>query len=174
LSSDVIRAVFIVAGAMGALLAVLAWWRPRFRNDDEFRTVRLWLEHFSADSYRPMLRLADQRDALFLGARSGPEEAQRYSRRQRRILKEYLRGLSRDFHRLHLLVANSAPRVRNNAGNSSLTVLEEKMEFILSMWSIEFRLVLSGIVPCAINLRPMLANIDQLAARTRDIDRRRP
>jgi hypothetical protein len=168
----VIRDLLFLAITLGALVAVLAWRRPRQRPDDEIRAVEGWLESFSVDSYRPMLRLADHRDTSFLGAHRGADEAARYSRLQRRILKEYLQGLSRDFHRLHLLAADTAVGARGDRGNS-LTLVEEKMEFILSMWSIEFNLLFSEIAPRVINLEPVLAQVDQLAARTREVSRRR-
>jgi hypothetical protein len=173
LSGETIRVILIVAGMLGALAAVLAWRRPRPPQDEAIGAMEAWLERFSVDSYRPMLRLADGRDASFLAACRGSEEAARYRRLQRRMLKQFLHDLSLDYHRLHRVATYSAPSETHDRGNSSPTPLEEKMEFNLSMWSIEIRLLLSEIAPCVINPRPVLANIDELAARTRQIIRRR-
>lgn len=173
MTGQVVRDVLFLATTLGALVAVLAWPRPRRLPDAENRAMEAWLERFSMDSYRPMLRLADGCDESFLRAHRGEEEVSRYRRLQRRILKEYLDGLSRDFHRLHMLATSAAVGAPGNPGNSSPSLMEDKMEFILSVWSIEFRLLLSEIAPRVINLRPVLAHVQQLADKTRDVTRRR-
>ena len=160
------------ASALVALAAIVAWRRPWRRAEDPV-AVEACLESFSADSYLPMLRLADSSDSSFLSAHLGPEQAAKYSRLQRRMLRDYLRGLSRDFRRLHSLATESALRERSGNKDSSLALVEEKMEFIFCMWSLELRLLLSGIVPCVVNPRPLLANVEQVEAKARASARRR-
>jgi len=164
---------FLAAVVFAALITVLIKRRPWERHEEDRLTVEAWFETFSTDSYLPMLRLAEPLDAGFLTMRRGPVEAARYKREQRKILKEYLRVLSRDFHRLHRLATESAIRARNDHDNSSLALLEDKLEFIFAMWSIELRIMLNEIAPCVVNLRPLLASVEELTARTRQITRRR-
>lgn len=162
----------LVALALVALVAILLCRRPRRRADDRL-AMEEWLEGFSPESYRPMLRLAEPHDAGFLLLQRGPEEAARYRRAQRQMLREYLRSLSCDFHRLHALATESALRARDDDENSSLALMEEKMDFIFSVYSIEFRLMMNSVVPCVVNLRPLLANVDELTAKAREVARRR-
>lgn len=164
---------FLAALTAAALTAIALWRRPWRRRDDNLQAVKDWLEHFSPDSYLPMLRLADQCDTGFVTARGGTEQAARYRRVQREILREYLRVLSRDFHRLHAVATESALRARDDHGNLSLVLVEEKMEFIFSVWSIEIRLWLDEFAPCAVDLRPLLAHLEQLTAKARATARHR-
>jgi len=164
----------VLAGAAAsAVIVILAWRRPWRRRGDDRLVLETWLETFSLDGYLPMLRLAESSDAGFLSGYRGAEAAARYRHLQCQMLKEYLRSLSRDFHRLHILAVESPPREGRDGGNPSLAAVEEKMEFIFSMWSIELRLILNEVAPLAINLRPLLSNVDKVTARAREIARRR-
>ncbi len=156
-----------------AVVVILAWRKPWRRRNDDLIVMEAWLETFSPDSYLPMLRLVEPLDANFLLRHRGPEAAARYRRTQRRMLREYLHRLSSDFNRLHAVATDSALRARSDQDGSSLALVEEKMEFIFSMWSIEARLLLSEILPSVVNLRPLLANVDELTAKARALSRRR-
>lgn len=166
-------AYYLAAVPVAALIVTAAWrlaWRKR---EDSLEINHAWLEHFSPGSYLPMLRLANPGDSGYLRAKRGPEAAAHYRQLQRRMLREYLRGLSRDFHRLHTITADSAWRARIDHENSALALMEEKLEFIFSVWIIELRLFLDKFSPCSVNPRPLLANVDQLTAKAREIARRR-
>jgi hypothetical protein len=164
---------YYMVAAATALIAIVVWRRPWRRRDDDLIVVESWLESFSPDGYLPMLRLTSPSDARFLSIQRGPKAAARYRHAQRQLLREYLRSLSRDFNRLHNLATGSALRARSDRQNSSLALVEEKMEFIFSMWSVETRILLDEIAPCSINLKPLLAEVDQLTARARETARRR-
>ena len=112
------------------------------RRDDDLVAVETWLEQFSPGSYLPMVRLAEGRDTPFLRKFRGVEETARYRRLQRQMLRDYLHSLARDFHRLHGLGAEETP-------NSALIVVEERMAFSLGIWSIELRLLVNEVAPCA-------------------------
>ena len=155
---------YLAAVPVAALIVTLAW-RHAWRKREGSLQIEAWLESFSPDTYRPMLRLANSGDTGYLKIHRGPEAAASYRRRQRRMLREYLHGLSRDFHRLHTIAAESACRSRIDRENSALVLIEEKLEFIFSVWIIELRLVLDKFSPCTINPRPLLANVDELTAR---------
>src|SRR5437763_4533573 len=61
-----------------------------------------WLEEFSAAAYRPMERLLDGRDYVFLASQPGFKRSIAWRLRRQRvaIFQSYLAGLFRDFHRL--------------------------------------------------------------------------
>jgi hypothetical protein len=146
-----IAALVIAAGVVLALAEFGLWWRSNSRTFDLHQS-ETWLENFSSAAYRPMIRLAEPDDAGFLAAQRGPEEAARYRRWQRRALRSYLRRLSLDFQRLHTLAAAAPWRL---------------LKFLIEVRSVEVRLLLSGALPRAVDLRPLLARIDDLAAQAR-------
>ncbi len=146
-----IAAVIIVAGVVLALAEFIWWWRSSSRNFDPQQSES-WLEDFSSAAYRPMIRLAEPDDAGFLAGERGPEAATRYRRWQRRALRTYLHRLSRDFQRLHTLAAAAPWRL---------------LKFLIEVRSVEVRLLVSGALPRALDLQPLLAKMDDLAAQAR-------
>lgn len=164
---------YLAAVAVAALILIVAWRRAWRKREDSLEINEAWLENFSLGSYLPMLRLANSGDSGYLNSQRGPEAAARYRRLQRRMLREYLRGLSRDFHRLHIIAVESSWRGRIDHENSALALMEEKLEFIFSVWVIELRLFLDKFSPCTVNPQPLLANVNELTAKAREIARRR-
>jgi len=146
-----IAALIIAAGVVLALAEFSLWWRSSSRTLDVHQSES-WLDDFSSAAYRPMIRLAEPDDADFLAAQRGSEEATRYRRWQRRALRTYLRRLSRDFQRLHTLAAAAPWRL---------------LKFLIEVRRVEVRLLLSGALPSAVDLRPLLATLDDLAAQAR-------
>jgi hypothetical protein len=106
-----------------------------------------------------MLRLATGSDRPFLAERSTPRIARKYRRTQRTLLREYLRGLSRDFQRLYSIAA---------VQDRSVELFDGQLEFIFSVWLIEARLLLQAVVPHSIDMRPLLETVDDLAAANRE------
>ncbi len=164
---------YLAVVPVAALIVIVVWRRTWRKREDNLEITEAWLENFSPESYLPMLRLANLGDSGYLNAQRGPEAAARYRRLQRRMLREYLRSLSRDFHRLHIIADESSWRGRVDRENSALALVEEKLEFIFSVWSIELRLFLDRFSPCTINPQPLLASVDELTAKAREITRRR-
>jgi hypothetical protein len=144
--------VVVAAAVVLALAEFVFWWRS---HSDGYgsRNAESWLEEFSSAAYLPMIRLAEPQDAGFLAARRGPDEAERYRRWQRKALRGYLRRLTRDSQHLHTLAA-AAPKRR--------------LKFLLSVWEVEVRLTFAGILPHAIDLRPLLLTMDDLATQARN------
>ncbi len=163
----------LLTAGLVALIVILVWRRNWRRRADAREAIEAWLEKFSPDSYLPMLRLTEPGDVGFLNANCGPLEAARYKRLQRAMLRDYLRGLSRDFNRLHALASNSHFRGQAENADSALALVEEKLEFIFSLWSVEVRLLLDEVRPCPVNLRPLLTSVSELTDRVREIARRR-
>jgi hypothetical protein len=147
-----IAAIILAVGVVLALAEFILWWRSHSRGYDSQRTES-WLEDFSSAAYLPMIRLAEPNDAGFLAAQRGLSEAARYRRWQREALRSYLRRLTRDFQRLHTLAAAAPWR---------------RLKFLLSVWQVEVRLTLNGVLPHAIDLHPLLVTIDDLADQARN------
>ncbi len=88
--------VSLVGAAFGALL-----WQLATRSGAE-QPDPAWLSRFSLETYAPMERLLDRTDFAFLEAQPGstPKIVKRLLRQRRKIFKQYLRLLIRDFGRL--------------------------------------------------------------------------
>ena len=162
----------LAVATLAALIAFVVWRLATYRPEDPLQ-MESWLEGFSPASYQPMFRLSEPVDSRFLKSQRGPKEASRYRRLQRKMLRQYLRGLARDCHRLHLLASQMDAHPVPGNDNSVLAQLEEKLEFSFSVWSIELRLLLDEISPRDLNLRPLLANVEALTERARRAARRR-
>jgi hypothetical protein len=164
--------LFISLAALAALISVMAWLTQRDDNDKHAEAnlsmaPDAWIESFSVRGYRPMLRLA---------ARSGEHclktgDLKRYRRIQRALLREYLRSLAQDFHRLHAIAAEKNLAAGIGDAGLPMTLFEQQIGFIFHMWSIEARLLLHALIPHRIDLAPLLANVETLATDTRALIR---
>lgn len=148
------------AGGLETALEAVTGWSSRHSTT---RETEAWLEDFSPEMYLPMLRLTEPADAGFLDVHRGTEAGLRYRSMQRQMLREYLRVLARDFHRLHALAAEAGAPAQ----------MDEKMEFVFCVWSIELRLALNQLTRCAVNLETLLASVGQLTIRVREMAQRR-
>jgi len=118
-----------------------------------------WLQSFSLDAYRPMIRLASDSDRVFLATAGSARVVKSYRRKQRGILREYLRVLARDFQKLLDIAAASQP----------MAFFESQLSFIFGVLWIEARMVLEALVPHSIDLEPLLESVETLAASAREI-----
>lgn len=118
-----------------------------------------WLQSFSLGAYRPMIRLASDHDRIFLETTGATQLVRSYRRKQRGILREYLRGLVRDFQRLVDIAASSQP----------MAFFESQLSFIFGVLWIEARLVFEALVPHPIDIEPLLETVETLAASAREI-----
>ena len=114
-----------------------------------------------------MLRLASQLDKEFLKDVHSKTLGICYRRIQRDLLREYLRDVAADFNRLYAIATARAVQASSDPGDLSLALFEQQMSFMLSMWSIEARLLLDDYVPFAMDLQPLVANLSGLADQTR-------
>jgi len=164
--------LFISLAALAALISVVALLvYPDAENQTgaKFPTASdAWLESFSLRSYRPMLRLAAGDDERYLKAARPPGSMKRHRRIQRTLLREYLRSLSQDFHRLHRIAAEKQLRAKRADAGLPMDLFEQQIGFIFQMWSIEARLLIQALIPHRIDLQPLLANVEKLAADTRE------
>jgi hypothetical protein len=153
--------------ALAALTAIVVWRRPRGRRNNQLLTMRTWLETFSPDAYRPMLRLIESRDTGFLATQRGPAEVKRYRCLQRRMLRGYLHALYRDFHRLQAVAAAARSSGGHDGQKLELAPAQQEIRFLLALWNVEFRLLLNRIAPCAIDIGPLLANVGFMTEKAR-------
>jgi hypothetical protein len=130
-----------------------------------------FLENFSLAAYRPMLRLASQLDRKFLSSAHGNTLAGCYRRIQRDLLREYLREASKDFNRLYAIATAKSVRAASDPGDLSMVLFEQQMTFILLVWGIEAGLLFDGMLPFAVDLKPLIGQLEGLAQQTRELTR---
>lgn len=130
-----------------------------------------FLDNFSLQRYRPMLRLATQMDRRYLTAAHSDTLAACYRKIQRGLLREYLHDAARDFNRLYAIANAKCLRAASDPGGLSMALFEQQMTFIMLVWGIEARLLLDGILPFALDLTPLIQSIEGLAQQTRQLAR---
>jgi hypothetical protein len=126
-----------------------------------------WLESFSLRTYRPMLRLASGSDRNYLAGTRDPREVRDYRRKQRSLLREYLRGLSRDFQKLNTIAAAKERAAKEHSPD----LWDGKLSFAFSVLWIEARLAIQSLFPQAIEMESLLRSVDELARTTREMAR---
>lgn len=132
-----------------------------------------FLENFSISLYRPMLRLAGQMDRNFLTAAHGKVLAECYRGIQRDLLREYLREATKDFNRLHAIATAKTLQAISDPDDLSVALFEQQMSFVLVVWWIEARLLLDRFLPRAMDLEPLVAQLETLAGQTQQLVRPR-
>jgi|ERR1051325_9643868 hypothetical protein len=124
------------------------------------------MREFDLRHYRPMLRLVEQEDAIFLESQPGyrPEIGRAWKRARRRVLRMYLRGLSRDFHRLHAearrMIAGAAAEHSHLVG----VLFRLKWEFWRVRTVVEFRLILHRLNIGRPDLQPLIDLLQEMQA----------
>jgi hypothetical protein len=133
--------------------------------------MNTWLDSFSLRPYLPMLRLASGTDRRFLAGCGGARRLRRYRRAQRSLLREYLRGLLRDFHRLNSI---AAAKERPPQWPGSMELSESRLSFIFGVLWIEARLALHAVFPHTIDVEPLFQSVEALARAARETERAAP
>jgi hypothetical protein len=128
-----------------------------------------WLESFSLRTYQPMVRLAAGSDPAWLSGAHTSDRVRRYRREQRSLLREYLRGLLRDFQMLHSIAA--AKERADQYSDRGLELCDGQLSFIFSVLWIEACLAVQAVFPQAIDMSPLLESVDELARATREMAR---
>lgn len=155
-----------------AAIAALTYYAPKpdvvagfYGSDASF------LENFSLQTYRPMLRLATQMDRRYLTSAHSASLANCYRKIQRGLLREYLRDAAKDFNRMYAIANATALRATSDPGDLSMALFEQQMTFVMLVWGIEARLLLDGVLPFAVDLKPLINSIEGLAQQTREMAR---
>ena len=94
-----------------------------------------------------------------------------YRKIQCQLLREYLRDASKDFNRLYAIATAKSVQAMSDPGDLSMALFEQHMTFILLVWGIEARLLLDGLLPFAVDLKPLIMQIEALAQQTRELAR---
>jgi len=132
-----------------------------------------WVATFSADKYRPMERLLNEKDYTFLAAQPGydPSIARRLRKDRRRIFLNYLASLRSDFYALHGAAMELAATSATDRPELTSRLMHEKAAFQFAVAEVRLRLAFSAVGigrPSATPLLAVLSRVSQ-TARQRDL-----
>lgn len=130
-----------------------------------------WLDDFSAAAYRPMERLLDARDCVFLGSQPGfePAIARRLRRQRLGIFQAYLRGMIRDFHRLLRVARFITVYASQDSTAFEADLWRLRWSFYRCVIAIEARVVLNTIGLGAVDTRGLLASLERMQLYTQNL-----
>jgi hypothetical protein len=128
-----------------------------------------WLETFSIDGYRPMVRLGSQADIEVVATRCDGKAAHAYRVRRRAILRGYLGSLAKDFDRLYSIAIERTVHDNHGTGDFSTALFLDGLNFACLIWIIKAQLLTDVLVPCSVDLEPLLNCFEVFAAQTRSV-----
>jgi hypothetical protein len=123
-----------------------------------------WLDEFSVEKYRPMLRLLEQTDYDFLAGQAGqsPKTIRRFRTERRRIFRAYLRSLSADFQRLHLAGRMLLVYSPEDRSDLAAKLFQQRCTFMLAMVRVQFGLMLHTVGIGTVDVRNILGIVEGL------------
>jgi hypothetical protein len=159
---DEMPALILVGVCAVALLAGLAVLLRRLIANRDVAFDPAWLEQFSTERYRPMVRLLADHDEVFLATTCGytAKMIRRVRSERRRIFRAYLRNVVRDFNRLHhaaRVIMLDSPVDRPDL---AALLMRQRVAFTANWFAVQWRLALhtAGFGP--VDARDLLQLLD--------------
>lgn len=153
--------IFLLAAA-GAGIALLL--RGLLMPSTVAVCEREWLEDFSVAKYRPMLRLLNESDFLYLAKQPGFSKAsiRQLRSERRRIFRGYLRNLIRDFNKLHLAARLSLIYAERELPEFASALLRQRLTFSVAILAVQMRLALHALGLGGVDVSGLLVSVDAL------------
>ncbi len=130
-----------------------------------------WIEELSIERYRPMLRLLENEDLVFLRAQPGYEARHEAMFRAQRValFKEYLRCLQSDFRRMSSAIRLFMVQSRDDRPDLARTLIRRQVLFAASMAVIHVRLVLYRSGVCGVDASGPIRSFEALRLQLRGL-----
>jgi hypothetical protein len=129
-----------------------------------------WIQTFSADRYRPMLRLLAEDDYEFLTAMGTDSSTVRHLRAERRrIFRLYLNNLVRDFGRLHRAARILVLESELERSEVAARLVRIRFDFFLAVCAIRCRLVLHAAGLGAVDVRRLIEALECMRSDVRTL-----
>jgi hypothetical protein len=127
---------------------------------------RSWLDEFSIDKYRPMLRLLSERDFEYLAMQSGftPDIARRLRIERRKIFRAYLRNLVKDFNRLQAAGRELVAQSSVDRSELASALVRYQVTFYTGVLAVHCRLALQVLGIGSVDVRDLLKSLDNFRA----------
>jgi hypothetical protein len=152
--------IAIVAGISVAMLITLL--RSVLRAGASLPHDRSWVDQFSIDKYRPMLRLLSERDFEYLALQNGftPELARRLRSERCKIFRAYLRNLISDFNRLHSAAREMVAQAAEDRSALASALVSYQVTFLSSVFAVYCRLTLYVLGIGRVDVRKLLNTLE--------------
>lgn len=138
--------LILLLGCIPPGAAVIAvFWKLRF-GVASLPPTTAWIDEFSVERYRPMLRLLNDTDLEFLCSRSSvtPEVVADFRRARCRILRGYLRSLATDFTRVVAALKLVMTQASSDRPDLAALLIRSQAAFAACMVLAHLQLVLYG------------------------------
>jgi hypothetical protein len=131
----------IVPGA--AVIAL--FWRLRF-GSATLPPTTAWIDEFSVERYRPMLRLLNDTDVRFLSSHSNvtPKLVAHFRRERCKISRGYLRSLATDFTRVVTALKLVMTQASSDRPDLAALLIRSQVTFAVCMVLAQVQLLLYG------------------------------
>jgi hypothetical protein len=162
-------AAFVVLAA----LAFLLLFRRLIARERDAQTDLTWCRDFSAARYRPMERLFAEQDYEFLSSQPGfhPRLYRKLQAERRKVFRQYLRCLRRDFSRLSSAARFLMVHASEDRPDLASSLLKQRAVFTYAMLAIQCRLVLQP-VGIRVDVRPLVQSLDLMRDQLRLLSQR--
>ena len=130
-----------------------------------------WCSQFSTATYRPMERLFFDEDYDFLAAQPGASAklSKRLRVTRRRIFRQYLRCLSRDFDRIYVAAKFLLLHSPQDRPDLASALLKQRLVFRYAMAAVECRLVLQTVGIGKVDVRGLVGPLDAMQSQLRQL-----
>ncbi len=138
-------AIYISAAVLlAAVGAAIVTARKAFTAAGVLPLDAAWIDDLSVNSYRPMMRLLDERDFEFLRSQPGytPRMAAKLRTQRRQIFRGYVRRLESDFQRVSMAVKVLMLQAHNDRPDLAATLLRRQMAFAGAIMTVNARVFL--------------------------------
>ena len=130
-----------------------------------------WLDDFSATSYRPMERLLNAGDAVFLASQKGfePSIGRRLRRQRIGIFQSYLGAMIRDFHRLMAIAKFITVYASQDSTDFESALWRLRLSFYGAVAATELRLAMSLIGIGEVDAKSVLGSLERMQVYTQNL-----
>src|SRR5262249_52340030 len=130
-----------------------------------------WIDEFSAERYRPMLRLLDNHDFEFLRSQPGvtPRHLARLRAQRRRIFRGYLHYLNADFGRVCMALKQVIAESGEDRPDLAKLLLRHQAQFSWGILRVQVRLVLYTLGLCQVDATALMSLFEGMRQELRSL-----
>lgn len=165
--------VFIVLAVLIVLFAVL--FRALILRSSREACNLAWLQEFSLETYAPMERLLDKDDLVFLASQPGysPKIGKRLMAERRRIFRDYVRLLTRDFNRLIALGKLMVVYSTKDRPELAQALWRQQVSFYLAVCAVRCRVALYPMGWWNVDVRGLIQAVESVRDQIQELAARR-
>lgn len=130
-----------------------------------------WIDDLSLDRYRPMLRMLDGDDIVFLRSQPGftPDMAKKLRTQRTQIFRGYLRSLETDFGRVCAAIKLVMLQSSHDRPELAETLLRQQVTFACAMLSVRVHLALYSMGVCSVEVSKLVKLFDSMRIELRNM-----